>query len=169
MQFVLAQMYSMSWRHSEMVPIDEQGLKPPFPLEQFSVSLSSSRSGSRSGRCSPGAKGRLMFENSFCKQNACKLIFVTDSDTAEQVRVHPILPLPDSLSQPPTTFMSLNKKGETSYILLLYFCVYVLLGIFFLFYKPKHPNNILKLQWFLHYHNTEDPVAAASSISRGSA
>lgn len=33
----------MYWRHFETVPIDVQDLKPPFPLDQFSVSLSSSR------------------------------------------------------------------------------------------------------------------------------
>lgn len=60
MHFVLAQLY----RYSEIVPIEIQGLTPPFPLDQFSGSLSSSRPGSRRGGCSPGAKGRLMLETS---------------------------------------------------------------------------------------------------------
>lgn len=44
-QFVLAHLYSMSWRHPEMVPIDVLGFKPPFPLDWFAMMLSSSRPG----------------------------------------------------------------------------------------------------------------------------
>lgn len=142
MQFVLAQLHSISWRHSEMVPIDVQGLTPPFPLDQFSVSLSSSHPGSRSGECSPCAKGRLMLENFFCEQNASELVFVSDSNTADksefiQSFLHLIL-----WSQHPTTFTFLNKKGETSYILLgcIYLCV-CFAWDFFLVLQTKTPKQ----------------------------
>lgn len=73
-----------------MVPIDVLGFKPPFPLDQFAVTLSSSRLGSRSAGGSPGAKGRLMLESfSFCVQNACELVFVSYSDRADKSEFNP--------------------------------------------------------------------------------
>lgn len=161
-QFVLAQRVL---HHSEMVPIGVQGSRAPFPLEQISASLSSSCPGSSSAGCSPGAKGRLMLENfSFCEQRASELVLVSDS---RQARVHQSFLLLVPWSQHPTTFRSLNKKGEASKVFWDGMCV--LFRTFFLFYKPKHPNNIFKLPCLLHYHNTEDSVVAASSIFMGSA